>query len=90
MENTWEKNARVSLAVVASVVGEKINNWQVYVSCRRMMLARREGLYRNAFTVLKGRLSSAELESCKRRYLALTKKTDVEKMAHDAMKQGVL
>ena len=90
MKTTWMEKARISLAVVASVVGEKVNTNQAYVSCRVQLLAGHESLYSNAFRVLKARLTQAELESCRRRFVALTKTTDVETMAHRAMKDGVL
>ena len=77
MAKNWMEKARISLAVVASVVGEKINTNQAYVSARIQLLAQREGLFNNAFKALKARLTADQIESCKKRYVALEKPVSV-------------
>lgn len=73
MTKNWMENARIALACVASVVGEKVNAWPQYVSARTQLLGQRERLYNNALRALLYRMTSADRASCRRRMVALVR-----------------
>ena len=73
MTKNWMETARIALACVASVVGEKVNYWPQYVSARTQLLGQRERLYNSAFRALLYRMTPVERTSCRRRMIAIVK-----------------